>query len=175
MERKKVYLSGPDRLKKDGKVRFEEKKKLCESYGFELLEYPEDVFLVKDSFENSRKVAEKRLELIRECDLLIADTRDFRAYVEPFGETALEMGMGFACGKPMYCYMPDARLCDARYAGEKKYNEEAKRWEDENGIGFEPGPLNLMLEYSAKIVEGDLEDALKAVREDLEREASHVH
>ncbi len=167
MERKKVYLSGPDRLKKDGKVRFEEKKKLCESYGFELLEYPEDVFLVKDSFENSRKVAEKRLELIRECDLLIADTRDFRAYVEPFGETALEMGMGFACGKPMYCYMPDARLCDARYAGEKKYNEEAKRWEDENGIGFEPGPLNLMLEYSAKIVEGDLEDALKAVREDL--------
>ncbi len=175
MERKKVYLSGPDRLKKDGKVRFEEKKKLCESYGFELLEYPEDVFLVKDSFENSRKVAEKRLELIRECDLLIADTRDFRAYVEPFGETALEMGMGFACGKPMYCYMPDARLCDARYAGEKKYNEEAKRWEDENGIGFEPGPLNLMLEYSAKIVEGDLEDALKAAREDLEREASHVH
>lgn len=175
MERKKVYLSGPDRLKKDGKVRFEEKKKLCESYGFELLEYPEDVFLVKDSFENSRKVAEKRLELIRECDLLIADTRDFRAYVEPFGETALEMGMGFACGKPMYCYMPDARLCDARYAGEKKYNEEAKRWEDENGIGFEPGPLNLMLEYSAKIVEGDLEDALKVAREDLEREASHVH
>ena len=175
MERKKVYLSGPDRLKKDGKVRFEEKKKLCESYGFVLLEYPEDVFLVKDSFENSRKVAEKRLELIRECDLLIADTRDFRAYVEPFGETALEMGMGFACGKPMYCYMPDARLCDARYAGEKKYNEEAKRWEDENGIGFEPGPLNLMLEYSAKIVEGDLEDALKAAREDLEREASYVH
>ena len=175
MERKKVYLSGPDRLKKDGKVRFEEKKKLCESCGFELLEYPEDVFLVKDSFENSRKVAEKRLELIRECDLLIADTRDFRAYVEPFGETALEMGMGFACGKPMYCYMPDARLCDARYAGEKKYNEEAKRWEDENGIGFEPGPLNLMLEYSAKIVEGDLEDALKAAREDLEREVSHVH
>ena len=175
MERKKVYLSGPERLRKDAKARFKEKKKLCESYGFELLEYPEDVFLVKDSFENSQRVAEKRLELIRECDLLIADTRDFRAYVEPFGETALEMGMGFAYGKKMYCYMPDARLCDARYKGEKKYNEEAKRWEDENGIGFEPGPLNLMLEYSAKIVEGDLEDALKAAREDLEREASHVH
>ncbi len=167
MERKKVYLSGPERLLKDARVRFEEKKKLCESYGFKLLEYPEEVFLVQDSLENSERIARERLKLIRECDLLIADTRDFRAYVEPFGETALEMGMGFAYGKKMYCYMPDTRLCEVRYSGEKKYNEEAQRLEDADGIGFEPGPLNLMLEYSAKIVKGSLEDALKAAREDL--------
>ena len=65
--RKKVYLSGPDRLKKDALRLFEEKKKLCEKYGFELLEYPKELFKAKDSAENNELIARKRLELIKEC------------------------------------------------------------------------------------------------------------
>ena len=172
MEKKKVYLSGPDRLRKDARELFEEKKWLCQAYGFELPEYPEDVFKVKDSYENNRKIAEERLQLIRDCDIFLADTRDFRAFVEPFGETALEAGMAYAYEKKMYAYMPDARTCKERYSGEKFFNEEKKSWTDKDGIGFEPGPLNVMLEYSMEIIEGDLETALKKIRKDLEKEAA---
>ena len=154
--RKKVYLSGPDRLKKDALSLFEEKKKLCEKYGFELLEYPKELFKAKDSPENNELIARKRLELIKECDIIIADTVDFRSFLEPYSETGFELGAGYALGKKMYCYMPDTRVCRERYTGE-------------NGIGFEPGPVNLMLEYSSTIVEGGLEDALKVAAEDLEK------
>lgn len=168
MEKKKVYLSGPDRLKKDRVALYKEKKKLCEKYGFEMLEYPEEVFRVKDSVENNLKVAQKRLELIKECDIIIADTVDFRSFVEPYSEVGFEMGVGYGLGKKMYCYMPDARLCRERFPGEKKFVE-GKGYTDQNGVGFEPGPVNLMLEYSATIVEGTLEDALKVVAEDVKK------
>ncbi|MBQ6335249.1 MAG: nucleoside 2-deoxyribosyltransferase [Erysipelotrichaceae bacterium] len=168
MNKLKVYLSGPDRLRKDAKHLFEKKKELCVAYGFELLEYPEDLYRARDSFENSRNVANKRLELIRNCDILIADCKDFRSYVEPYSECALEMGIAYGFDKKVYAYMPDARVCQERYSGEKKYNEEAKRWEDKDGISFEPGPLNLMLEYGSTVVEGDLETALNKIKADLE-------
>ncbi len=166
MERKKVYLSSPERLKEDAKKLFEEKKKLCKRYGFELMECPDELYINKDTYDNNRKLAEKRLQMIKDCDIFIADTNDFRAYVEPFGETALEMGIAFGFDKKMYGYMKDARVCSLRYSGSKIYDEENKSWKDENGIGFEPGPVNLMLEYSAKIIQGDLEDVLKLAKEE---------
>jgi len=167
MEKKKVYLSGPDRLRKDRIERFKEYKKLCESYGFELLEYPIELFKAKDSKENSCRIAEKRLQLIRECDVLIADTRDFRSYVEPYSESAFELGMGYGLKKKLYAYMPDNRTCAERYSGNKHLNENGIIV-DENGISFEPGPVNLMLEYGAQVIQGNLEDALKKAKADLE-------
>ena len=168
MEKTKIYLSGPDRLLKGARELFRQKKALCERYDFELLEYPDELFELKDSFENSQRIAYERLVLLKKCDVVIADARDFRSYVEPYSETAFELGMGYALGKKLYSYMPDARVCQERYSGEKHYDER-NRLVDENGISFEPGPLNLMLEYSSTIVEGDLEDALKKVREDLRK------
>ena len=91
MTKRKVYLSGPDRLKKNARDLKKKKKKLCEKYGFILTDYPEDLFELKGTLEENRTLAEKRLQMIEDCDVFIADVNDFRAYVEPFGETALEM------------------------------------------------------------------------------------
>ena len=170
MERKKIYLSGPDRLRKDARDLFRKKKELCERYGFEMLEYPDELFDMKSDPKDNKALAERRLELLKKCDIMIADTRDFRSYLEPYSECALELGMAYALGKKLYSYMPDTRICDERYSGEKHQNENG-RWVDADGISFEPGPLNLMLEYSSCIVEGDLETALKKVCEDLKGEA----
>lgn len=170
MEKKKIYLSGPDRLKKNARELFKEKKGLCERYGFELIEYPDALFEMKDTLENGERIARERLELLKKCDIIIADTRDFRSYVEPYSECAFELGMAYALNKKLYSYMPDARICDERYSGEKHLNENG-RLVDKDGISFEPGPLNLMLEYSSKIIEGDLEAALSAIKEDLEKGA----
>ena len=167
MNKRKVYLSGPDRLKRNAKDLFAEKKRLCEVYGFEMMEFPEDLFKISDSFENSSKIAQIRLDMIRNCDVLIADTRDFRSFVEPYSESALEMGIAYGFEKKVYAYMPDARVCKERYSG-ITHIDEGGRTVDENGISFEPGPVNLMLEYGGIIVEGGLEDALKRAREDFE-------
>ena len=162
--REKIYLSGPDRLKGNARELFEAKRQLCEKYGFELLMYPEELFAAKDSPENSERIARQRLQLIRDCDILIADTSDFRSFVEPYSESAFELGIGYGLEKRLYSYMPDARTCAQRYSGEKKYKEGYGET-DADGIGFEPGPLNLMLEYGSEVIEGDLETVLKKIRE----------
>ena len=73
MKKGKIYLSGPDRLRKDAKEQFEKKKELCESYGFELLEYPCDIYINKDTYDNNVALAKKRLKMIEDCDILIGD------------------------------------------------------------------------------------------------------
>ena len=62
--------------------------------------------------------------------------------------------------------MADARACSDRYPGIRHKNEKGT-WVDENGIGFEPGPLNLMLNSPSTVVEGSLEDALKVAHTDF--------
>ena len=65
--------------------------------------------------------------------------------------------------------MISKRSCEERYPGERHQNDKG-RWVDENGIGFEPGPLNLMLDSPSVVIEGGLEDALKSARADFFKE-----
>lgn len=170
---KKIYLSSPERLRKDRREIYERYGELCRNYGFVLLKMPDDLFLAQDTVQNSRKVAEKRLELIRECDIIIADARDFRSFLEPYSECGFELGIAYGLNKLLYAYMPDKRNYADRYTGEKHRNEKGIMV-DENGISFEPGPLNVMLEYGCRqIIEGDLEAALKVISDDL-KEAGDV-
>jgi len=162
----KIYLSGPDRLLKNGKEIFEKYSLLCEKYDFELLKMPDELFIHNSDEKQGYELAKKRLELIKQADIVIADTMDFRSNVEPYSESAFELGIGYALKKKLYCYMLDIRACADRYVLEKKTNEHGNIV-DENGITFEPGPVNLMLEYSSKVVEGDFEDALKVAHKDM--------
>ena len=162
----KIYLSGPDHLLKNNREVFKKYKDLCEKYNFELLDYPEELFEHKSSLIDGMKLAKKRFELIKQADIILADTMDFRSHVEPYSESAFELGMGFGLKKKLYCYMLDIRECAQRYVLEKKIDENG-RVTDENGISFEPGPVNLMLEYSSKVIEGDFEQALKVIHSDM--------
>lgn len=168
-KRLKVYLSGPEHLLPNGKEVLEEMYALCEQYGFDPIHLPDALFDPGSSFEEGVRIAEERRNQIGGCDVIFANTMDFRDTTEPYGETSFELGYAWRLGKKLYCYMPDARGCDQRYPGEKHQNESG-RWVDENGIGFEPGPLNLMLHSPSVIVEGTLEDALKRAVEDLASE-----
>ena len=162
----KIYLSGPDRLLKNAKEVFDHYSQLCEEYGFELLRLPEELFNHNSDYQTGFNLAKKRLELIKEADIIVADTMDFRSYVEPYSESAFELGVGFGLKKKLYCYMLDTSTCAERYVLEKKVDENG-RVTDENGISFEPGPVNLMLEYSSKVVQGSFEDVLKVIHKDM--------
>ena len=155
----KVYLSGPDRLLPDGRKRWEEKAALCRKHGFEVDPLPDEYFDPLLPPERQRVLSLLRIERIRECDAVIADVNDFRFSVEPYGESAMELGIAYPLGKGMVCYMDDTRSCGERYPGEKLRKENG-RYTDPDGNGFEPTCLNLMLSQSAVVVEGGLEDAL---------------
>ena len=161
-----VYLSGPARLLPDGKAVLQEMAELCSKYGFDTVAQPSALFDHRSTKEQGETLARERLALIASCDLIIADTRDFRDLLEPYGETSMELGYAWGLGKKLYCYMADARSCADRYTGERHKNEKGN-WVDENGIGFEPGPLNLMLDSPSTVVEGGLEDALRAASADF--------
>ena len=160
----KVYLSGPDRLLPDGKRRREEKAELCGKYGFEVDPLPDAYFDPLLPPEKQRELALLRIQRIRECDAVIADVNDFRFSVEPYGESAMELGIAYPLGKRMICYMDDVRSCGERYPGPKLRNEKG-RYTDMDGNGFEPTCLNLMLSQSAEVVEGGLEEALHRLKE----------
>ena len=161
-----IYLSGPGRLLPDGKERSRKAAELCAKYGFDTVPVPDNLFDHSSSKEEGIELAKKRLEGIASCDLIIADTRDFRDLLEPYGETSMELGYAWGLGKKCYCYMKDARDCADRYPGERHKNEKGT-WVDEDGIGFEPGPLNLMLNSPSTVIEGHLEDALKVAHADF--------
>lgn len=162
----KIYLSGPDRLLKNASEIFDNYSRLCEEYGFELIKMPEELFNHNSDYQTCLSLAKKRLELIKQADIIIADTMDFRSHVEPYSESAFELGAGFGLKKKLYCYMLDTRTCADRYVLEKKVNEQGVIT-DENGITFEPGPVNLMLEYSSTVIQGSFEDVLKQAKKDF--------
>lgn len=157
---KTIYLSGPDHLLPNGREIYDAKVALCERYGFRIDPLPDTYFDPLLSREEKADLARLRIRRIQECDIIIADTNDFRFSVEPYGESAVELGIAYPLGKEMYCYMSDARSCGERYPGEKLKGDKGG-YTDPDGNSFEPTPLNLMLSQSAVIVEGTLEDVLK--------------
>lgn len=162
----KVYLSGPSYLLKNGEEVYEEMYKLCEAYGFEVLRQPKELFNHKSTYEEGVALAKKRSELIKECDLIIADCNDLYTSVEPFGEVGFELGYAYALDKKLYCYIKDARYCQERW--QHGFSEEKDgRKTDENGITFEPQTLNVMLDNPSKVIEGDLKAALEVARKDF--------
>ncbi|MBQ8994562.1 MAG: nucleoside 2-deoxyribosyltransferase [Oscillospiraceae bacterium] len=161
---KTIYISGPEHLLMNGKELYYKKVDLCRKYGFEVDPLPDSYFDPLLPKDQKIKLALLRVERIQNCDIIIADVNDFRFSVEPYGESAVELGIAYPLGKEMIGYMRDTRSCGERYPG-KKLSGSNGRYTDLNGNGFEPTCLNLMLSQSAVIVEGDFEDALKKLKE----------
>lgn len=161
----KIYLATIEHLRKDGKQRYEQYHLLAQQYGYQLLTMPEDYFALTLSSERATELAKQKLQLLKESDIVICDTNDFRCDNEPMGEASLTLGIGYGLKKKCYCYMKDVRNHAQRYTGKTTINQQG-RLVDENGAFFENDPLNLMLYYSAKLVPGDFEDCLKVIKED---------
>jgi len=102
MSAPKLYLSSPERLHKNGAAWYAEAAELAARYGFELLPLPEAAFCPTSSREEGAALAKQRCELIAQCDLLIADTRDFRNELEPHAEAGYELGYAFGLEKKLY-------------------------------------------------------------------------
>ncbi|MCH9752486.1 MAG: nucleoside 2-deoxyribosyltransferase [Alphaproteobacteria bacterium] len=102
----RIYLAGPDVFLPDAKAFALVKKKLCTEYGFE------GVFPLDPEIKNAADLAPAELaatiarnneNLMRGCDLLIANCTPFRSVSMDPG-TAYEVGFMRALGRPVLGY-----------------------------------------------------------------------
>ena len=103
----KIYLAGPDVFRANAIEHLNTLKELCIEYGFiglapldNVIEIPEEN---KFTPFHSKLIFKANVELIRECDVIIANVLPFRGACADDG-TAWELGCGYALGKKLYGY-----------------------------------------------------------------------
>jgi len=105
-QRPRVYLAGPEVFFADALELAREKKRLCARRGFQGV-FPLDVAIHGSSTlspaQTAREISRANEDLIRGCDLLIANCTPFRGVSMDAG-TAYEIGFARALGRPVFGY-----------------------------------------------------------------------
>lgn len=167
---KKVYLAGFDVFRDDAVSYGESLKALCGRYGFEGL-YPLDNDAPADI--QGRALAEwiyqANIALIEQADCVMANLNLFRG-LEPDSGTVFEVGYAVAKGKLVWAYTDEDRALVAQ-AGVRQENG---RVIDAQGYTVEDFGmnLNLMIACSSRIIVGDAQACLVAMKENQLAESS---
>jgi nucleoside 2-deoxyribosyltransferase len=155
----KLYLAGPDVFRPNAIAWAAEARRLCQAAGHRAL-------VPLDGVETTAPgIYRANIELIRTADAVLANLNPFRG-CEPDSGTCVEVGFALALNKPVIGYLANSESTTERVArlqGELSIRE--GRPFDGSGYHVEDFglPLNLMLAVPAKIVIGDLADALREV------------
>ncbi len=149
----KIYLAGSDVFAYDAAERGERMKQLCRMYDMEGL-YPLDQVC-----RTAEEIFEANTALIRACDAVAANINPFRGN-EPDSGTAFEIGYAYAMGKRIFCYADDMRSLREKLGAE-----------DTDGYMVEDFdlPFNLMIAVPARLVRGDFEDCIRAIRRESDK------
>ena len=151
MQKKKVYISGPDVFAPNARQLGDSFKIACRDCGFEGL-YPLDIDRADIT---SEIIFTENLNKIRTADIVVANLNPFRGECIDDG-TAYEIGFAHALKKPVYGYAKDLRSLRERIG---KYDGSGYEVED---FGY---PVNLMIaETVSYIVEGDFTDCMRWLR-----------
>lgn len=159
MAKERIYLAGPDVFLPDPHAAAAAKKQVCADYGFVGV-FPLDKALDLTGLgrrEAGLRIAEANEELMRGCDLVIANMTPFRGPSMDVG-TAYEMGFMRALGRPVLGYSNDGRL----------FVERTRAWigapgaaADDDGMAIEDFDMvdNLMLHGAVAASGADVETA----------------
>lgn len=153
----RIYLAGPDVFRPDAAAWAASARTLCQRYGFEALT-PLD-----HAETDAPAICAANLDLIRQAQVLVANLNPFRG-AEPDSGTCFEIGYAHALDKPIHGYI--AHMESLRERLNRIEGAAPVRVADSQGMTIENFdlPLNLMIAVPARIVEGGLEDCLKALR-----------
>ena len=148
----RIYLAGPEVFLLNAKKIGENKKALCEKYGFEGIFPIDNEIDTKDKTprEIGLSISNLNEELIKNCDVVVANMTPFRGPSADVG-TAYEMGFAHALGKKVFAYTNVALPFTERT--KKALNSNVNRGgdgrlRDANGMLIEENELvdNLMLD-----------------------------
>lgn len=167
MQKKKIYLAGFDVFYPNAKAVLEQKKKLCEAYGFEgLAPLDNEVDFSQSKEEIRKRIYQANIELIKASNIIAANLNAFR-HGEPDAGTVFEIGYGAALGKEVYVYVDSDRTMLEKT---KEHDAECVckegQWFDGKGLIIEDfeALFNLMITESSRIIQGDLQAVLESIK-----------
>lgn len=156
----KIYLAGPDVFYPDAVQHGKNLSEIVRSHGHEPL-FPLDNTFPPETPELSKKIFDANVQMIRACDIVMANLNAFRGF-EPDSGTVWEIGFAAALGKKTIGYLENTDPLVAKITGGKTH------FSDTNGMIIENfgHPLNLMLMHGLDaVVQGDLASALNYLKE----------
>lgn len=176
----KLYLAGPEVFLPDAPARAKVQRDLCRRYGFIPL-HPMDnnLDLGRRGMKVAMRIQRGDVRQVIACDIVVANCNPFRGICMDDG-TAYELGYGNALGKPSYGYIQeDIPLsmrtrrdypCTKRRRRHKSIVVDREGYEVTDDFGTR---INLMMECGmlgrgGRLVVGDFEDCLQAIRDDIE-------
>lgn len=170
MKKKKIYLAGFDVFYPNAKDVLAHKKVLCKQYGFiGLAPLDNEVDFSQPKTEIRKAIYDANIALIEDSDILCVNLNAFR-HGEPDPGTVFEIGYGAALGKKVYVYVGSSEsMLEKTKAHDANCICKDGIWFDGNGLMIEDfdGMFNLMITESSTIINGDLEDVLKKLNEEL--------
>ena len=173
----KLYLAGPEVFRPDAIEYARTQRSLCVQYGFIGL-HPMDnnVDLSDSSMRTATGIYRGDIGQIKACDIVIANCNAFRGALIDDG-TAYELGYGNALGKPTYGYierlLPEQELLQERCVfttlpDGRKVDQDGFLLVDDFGTSINLMMQCGMLDSGGRLVAGDFETCLKAIRHDLD-------
>ena len=173
----KLYLAGPEVFLPNATEMAEKQRQLCEKYGFIGL-HPMDnnINLSDQSMQTAVQIYRSDVSQIRECNIVVANCNAFRGMLMDDG-TAYEIGYGNALGKPAYGYIASlnslAERTRSQYpcrqlADGTTIDQDGYLVTDDFGTSINLMMQCGMLDTGGRLVEGDFEACLQAIREDME-------
>ncbi|MFC2074613.1 nucleoside 2-deoxyribosyltransferase [Campylobacterota bacterium] len=167
MKKKKIYLAGFDVFYPNAIEVLNDKKKLCEAYGFLGLAPLDNEVDFSQPKEKIREVIYKaNVELMKEADILCVNLNAFR-HGEPDVGTVFEIGYGVGLGKEVYVYVDSTEtMLEKTRTNDAQCVHKDGVWFDGNGLMIEDfdGMFNLMITESTTIINGSLKDVLERIR-----------
>lgn len=167
MKKKKIYLAGFDVFYTDALERLQQKKELCEEYGFiGLTPLDNRVDFTQDRAKIRSDIYAGNVALMQEADIFCVNLNAFR-HGEPDAGTVFEVGYGCALGKEVYIYVDSTEsMLDKTKRHDKECQCEEGQWLDSNGLIIEDfdGMFNLMITESSTIINGNLQTVLEQIK-----------
>lgn len=177
--RHKIYLAGPDVFLSNASEHAEEQKRLCRAYGFVPLHpIDNDTNLGNRDYQTARQIYSGNLQQMRQADIIVANCNPFRGICMDDG-TAYELGFCNALQKPSYGYMEDGTGLQHRTIRDHStlpWTKNPSIQVDTDGhlvVDDFGTSINLMMqcgmtEHGGRLVIGNFEVCLQAIRTDLE-------
>ncbi len=149
-----IYIAGPDVFWPNAREAGARKVAACQTLGAKGV-FPLDSELCLDElmpFDAGVAICRANMELMRDCDLVVANMTPFRGVSMDVG-TAFEMGFMAALGRPVWGYTLDGRIYADRVLQKNTTGF------DEQGCTIEQFDMadNLMMVGAAYLSGGDIE------------------
>lgn len=150
--KKKIYIAGWDVFKVNNKNIFDNIRKMCDEHDCVALIPLDNVC------DGSREIYEANRNMIKDCDVVIANLNAFRGK-EPDSGTIWEVGYGFGIGKTVIGYTDITNW--GEHIGIDKIEDDLPLCKE--GYIVEDFGLrqNLMIEYSTKYITKTFREALE--------------